>query len=204
MGERLANFDFAIEELGLETPVTIDDVSTALKSVSQTVFPHRALERQKQWMLREMKKPFELSSRRYFCAVARVNQDLQRFPGADETSKFSDSEVLNLLEWSLPTKWCCKFDYDGYIPSEHDKARLLKECEAIERNQQQDPKKDKTSNNRNKKDRNGMPVHETSKAEHQKGAGKTRPECFCDECGKNYTHNTAQCWKLQKKEWQFY
>jgi hypothetical protein len=131
--------------------------------------------------------------------VARVNQDLQRFPGADETSKFSDSEVLNLLEWSLPAKWCCKFDYDGYIPSEHDKARLLKECEAIEQNQQQDPKKDKISNNQNKKDRNGRPVHETSKAEHRKGAGKTRPERFCDECGKNYTHNTAQCWKLKKK-----
>ena len=26
-----------------------------------------------------------------------------------------------------------------------------------------------------------------------------RPEKNCDECRKNFTHNTAQCWKLQKK-----
>src|SRR5687767_8124083 len=55
-GESLTTFDAAVEEArkdpadGSEMALTIDMVATALSEVSATIFPHRALEIQKQWM----------------------------------------------------------------------------------------------------------------------------------------------------------
>jgi hypothetical protein len=57
------------------------------------------------------------------------------FPGGTEASKFSNDEVIGLLQWSLPPSWRSKFDLDGYIPTLDTKAKLIKNCEAIERNQ---------------------------------------------------------------------
>ena len=98
----MANFDASIEDLSGQGPLTIENVTQALKDIAQSIFPHRALERQKLWMKRTMVKPYKLSTKRFFSAVTRVNNDLTRFPGANENLKFSDAELLELLECSLP------------------------------------------------------------------------------------------------------
>ena len=126
MGETLANFDSAIQDATANNVyLTTELVDNCLKTVAEEVFPHRALERQKQWMLRDMQKPYELTTRKYFSAVVRMNNALPRFPHATEESKFSEYELIRLLEYSLPRKWQQKFDFDNYIPTEHDRTRLL-------------------------------------------------------------------------------
>jgi hypothetical protein len=109
-------------------------VDAALTAVATTVFPHHcALEIQR--LNRGMRKPYELTTRETEAASTRINNALPFFPGTTEASKFSNAEVIGLLEWSLPPSWRSKFDLDGYIPTLDTKAKLIESCEAIERNQ---------------------------------------------------------------------
>ena len=62
-----------------------------------------------------------------------MNNCLPFFPGGEEESKFTQAELLEILECSLPLAWRQKFDYDGYILTDHTKAKLIASCEAIER-----------------------------------------------------------------------
>jgi hypothetical protein len=64
-----------------------------------------------------------------------MNNGLTKIPGATEESKFSELELICLLEYSLPLKWQQKFNYNNYVPTKHDCMRLLRECKAIEWNQ---------------------------------------------------------------------
>src|SRR5688500_10267856 len=81
------------------------------------------------------------------CSSSEQDQQLlPLFPGGDEDTKFTPSELLEILECSLPFTWRQKFNYEGYIPSDWDKAKLITSCEAIERNldpEQGDKKKQK-------------------------------------------------------------
>jgi hypothetical protein len=68
-------------------------------------------------------------------AVSCINNTIPLFPGAATEDKFSQMEIVELLEWSLPQKWRTKFDLDGYVPTLDDKAHLIASCEALERNE---------------------------------------------------------------------
>ena len=154
-GETLTTFEASIEEQQQDPngngtlAVTMDMVTKALAEVSNTIFPHRALEIQKQWMRKHLKKPVELSTCLTSSALSRMNNCLPFFPGGDEASKFTQAELLEILECSLPFAWRQKFDYDVYVPTDHTKAKLITSCEAIERNketQKEDKKKKKGKN----------------------------------------------------------
>jgi hypothetical protein len=126
--------DTMVDVEGISTRTTTDHVTTALQAVTTTVFPHRALEMQRQWMQRKMHKPADLPTRQMAAAINRLNNSLPLFPLGSTESKFSEKEIVGLLEWSLPQAWRSKFDLDGYVPSLHSKMRLIEACKAIERN----------------------------------------------------------------------
>jgi hypothetical protein len=65
--------------------------------------------------------------------INRLNNFLPFFSNATETSKFSEVELIGLLEWSLHVTWRVKFDLDGHTPTLHAKIKLIEGCEAIER-----------------------------------------------------------------------
>ena len=61
-GESLTAFESALQEArineeGEEQTITSEHIKKALDGVTLSVFPHRALETQKRWMQRGMKKP---------------------------------------------------------------------------------------------------------------------------------------------------
>jgi hypothetical protein len=202
-GESETTFNSAFQEVrtdeeGVEQPATIDHVATALKAVTATVFPHRALEIQKLWMNRKMFKPVELTTRQTSAAINRLNNALPLFPNGSDASKFSPTEIVGLLEWSLPPAWRAKFDLDGYIPTLDSKARLIEACEAIERNETTTKESNKSSDDHNKKSKSGK-----SKGSNNK-SGKKRPagdddKYFCTEHRHNPSHNTPDCWTLKKR-----
>ena len=141
-GDSLTAFECSIQESrenlenpGRLLPLSVDMISKALKAVSQDVFPHRALAMQKLWMKRHMKKPADMGIRKLAAAVTQMNSKLIRFAGATEADLFSPAELLELLEFSLPPAWRAKFDLAGYIPTKHDKDRLIAEGEQIERHE---------------------------------------------------------------------
>ena len=100
-----------------------------------------------------MFKPVELTTRQTAAAINRINNALPLFPNGSVASKFSETEIIGLLEWSLPPAWRTKFDLDGYIPTLHSKTRLVEACEAIERNEDKTTTTTK-SDEKSKKKRN--------------------------------------------------
>ena len=198
-GDSLTAFNTALEDErapeDAEAPplaITVKMVETALDAVTLAVFPHRALEIQKLWMQRGMKKPFELSTRKTAAAVTRLNNALPLFPGGTEQSKFSDFEIVGLLEWAVPAMWREKFDLEGYIPTQGTKAAFIEKCEAIERNQILEKESTKSTNKGNKK---------SGKFERANGAKSEAPRNFyCKLHGKNSTHNTTDCWTLKNQQ----
>ena len=148
-------------EVGEDDPITDAGVEVALNVVATTVFPHRALEIQRLWMNCRMFKPVELTTRQTSAvAINRLNNALPLFPGGSELSKFSESQVVELLEWSLPPTWRAKFDLDGYIPTLGSKMKLIEACETIERNETTTA--DKEDNKKGKKGKGEKPKNENS------------------------------------------
>jgi hypothetical protein len=54
-------------------PLTVNHVKVSLRAVTTIVFPFRALETQKQWMNKYMKKPYNLSTTMMLTALLRIN-----------------------------------------------------------------------------------------------------------------------------------
>jgi hypothetical protein len=104
-----------------------------------------------------MKKPFELLSKSMMTSLNRINNYLPSFPQANAASKFSDLEVIGLMEFVLPPAWRKAFDLKGYVPSDEDKARLVNECECVERHKtpiaysKNEEEDDNNNNNKNRK-----------------------------------------------------
>jgi hypothetical protein len=194
--DSLTSFEAYIEEQllpavvgGRPNALTNEMIEKGLDSVAKEVFPYRALEIQKLWMRRSIRKPKDMSTRKMAASLTRMNTKLSRFPGATENDLFSASELLEIIEWSLPPKWQAKFDLAGYVPSAFDRARLVTECEALERAEATagPPSKSQV----HKKDHQAK--HKT-----QKGKGKDKDEgpFYCTEHGKNPTHHTEKCFTL--------
>jgi hypothetical protein len=56
------------------------------------------------------------------------------FPTGTEVSKFTEVEIVGLLEYSLPDPCRAKFDLDGYISTLNSNTRFIEAFEAMGRN----------------------------------------------------------------------
>ena len=191
--------DAMVDVEGVATRTTIDHVATALKAVTSTVFPFRALEMQKQWMQRKMHKPADLSTRQMAAAINRLNNALPLFPLGSTESKFSEKEVVGLLEWSLPQAWRSKFDLDGYIPSLHSKTRLIEACEAIERNNLVPEKKPPSASHSNFNSSNSQPSKKTENRKNECKKFNKKPLKHCTVHGHNALHDSSECYTLKNQ-----
>ena len=92
----------------------------------------------------------------------------------------------------MPFAWRQKFDYDGYIPTDHNKAKLIASCEAIERNQEnlKEDKKQKMGKNPDK-----LVKKKTQFVKDKSPKGTF----YCTHHGQKHTHDTANCFTLKNK-----
>jgi hypothetical protein len=200
-GESLTSFEASLDEArrnevdgvaGAPLQIESEMVDTAMTAVASTVFPHRALEIHRLWMTRGMRKPYEMTTRKTAAAITWINNALPLLPGETDTSKFSDAEVVGLLEWRLPPSWRIKFDLDGYVLTLDSKVKLIESCEAIERNQED------TSN--------AKATHKDQKSKTEKSSNSSKKcesgnnDKYCSEHGKNKTHNTGDCFTLKNRK----
>jgi hypothetical protein len=208
-GDTLTTFETALEEArrgrvggGVEQEagvqaLSVEHVEQAISAVSTTVFPHRALETQRQWMQRHMKKPRDMSARNTSAAISRINNCLPMFPHGSQASKFSEKEIVELFEWSLPERWQKKLSVKGFDPSQHTREELIDQCEILERHEPE-YESEKAENNKNNKNKNSkFRKTETNK---KKGDGRESGGYFCKECGPNDTHSTVKCFKIRNRE----
>jgi hypothetical protein len=102
-------------------------------------------------MNKYMKKPYDLSAKMMSTALSRINNYLPSFPDGDANSKFTDAELVGLLDFSLPASWRKAMDLKGYVASQHDKKSLVDQCKMIKRNKTplKHDQDDDNDNNRN-------------------------------------------------------
>jgi len=202
-GESAVAFETALQDArtnedGEMVTISLDSVTKALEAVTHSVFPYCALETQRLWMNRKMFKPSELTTRQMAASINCLNNALPFFPTGSESSKFTEVEIIGLLEWSLPAPWRAKFDLDGYIPTLHSKTRLIEACEAIERNELvlETKSKEETSHS-NKATKRSSAKASNKPGEKQQQSRNTKH--YCSEHGHNPTHSTADCWTLKNR-----
>ena len=105
-----------MEDNKVEAPAAmITDINQASSGVAISIFLHHALEIQRIWMTRGMKKPSDMPFWKAAALIPKINSRLPLFPGGGARFKFSDQELVCLMEWSLPVSWRAKFDLDSYI-----------------------------------------------------------------------------------------
>jgi len=190
-GEALSLFESALATArddpdgGEELALTNEHLEEGIQEVKRGVFPHRALEIQKLWMRRKMRKPVDLTFRKMVTAVTRINNYIPYFPDATDADKFQEAEIIELLEWSIPQKWRNQFDLEGYVPSLFNRATLLGRCEAFER-QEPNATKPQVHKANSKK---------SAKHKHTKPSNSTE-KFYCTEHGADKKHNTDSCWTL--------
>ena len=124
-----------------------------------------------------------------------MNNCLPLFPGGSDLDKFSTTEIVELLKWSIPKAWRTKFDLDGYVPTSFGKDHLIAECEAIERNlpKLNSSEKPATKSTGHKKNR------ETVKHKNIDRTKDSAKSYYCTEHGENPTHATEQCYIVKNK-----
>ena len=121
------------QEDNAEAELSVAHIETALKQLAVRVFPFRALENQKRYMTHGMKLPKSMTIRATASALQKINMALPVFPDATDEDRFSDNEILNILEFMVPAAWRTAFDKKGHIPATCDRKRFIEECEILER-----------------------------------------------------------------------
>jgi hypothetical protein len=79
-------------------PLTADHVEESLCAVTTIVFPFCALETQKHWMNKYLKKRFDLSAKMMSTALSRINNYLPSFLDGDANSNL---QMQNLSDYSI-------------------------------------------------------------------------------------------------------
>jgi stalled ribosome alternative rescue factor ArfA len=144
-----------LDEESLMVPMTEQHIDDALLAVTNQIVPYCALETQKQGMGKYARKPYKMGAKQFVTSMSRINNYIPFFPNATVLSKYSEEELLNILEFAA-RHWRKAFDLRDYLPTSDDKARFISECERIERNETPPARErdgsddDRTSNKKSK------------------------------------------------------
>ncbi len=124
----LAKFNKSTATHGSETN---EHFEQCLQDLTTYVFPKNALKMQKCYMNHYMRKPREMSTRDYVARVNELNDYLTKFPpiNGNPPSKMPDEQLLDILEYGVPSSWQQKFAEHGYDPIEGTFDDFVNWCE---------------------------------------------------------------------------
>jgi hypothetical protein len=195
-GEALALFNNKASELG---PETVAHYSQALFEVFRTVFGKRALQRQKKYMRRGMRKIKGMRIRTFVSRLREINLHLALFPNgqaqaedwAGEGAILEDDELIDIIEFSIPNSWKSAMTKQGFVPENHTIIEVIEFCERYEEDEVEEDEVRRSRSTRNV-------------VENQKGSAKRKrqekPENsnFCFLHGSNCGHTSADCEALKR------
>jgi hypothetical protein len=176
-------------------PVPMNDLRLALQSTIGMVCPYKALEKQKRFMRRKMRKPADMRIRTYVNHLHRINfEELLKLPPYKPTQILSLDELLDIVLFGIPKSWTKEMDRQDFDPYAGTLIRVVEFCERIESSedfvhgQTEHPKKNPGNSkfSHSKKAKTGTK---------DKSSSKTGMWC---EYHDSSTHNTSDCSVLQK------
>jgi hypothetical protein len=150
-------------------------------------------------MSKHMKKPYDMMAKAMTNAMSKINNFFPYFPTGGVESKYSESDLIGILQFALPDYCRAAFNFRDYIPREDNKTKFIDECEHVERNakpklHERDDDDDEHRSNKKVK------FAKTEKSKNKKSGSKSAMEdtCMYGMHCKTNTHNTASCYKLKK------
>ena len=110
------------------------DITVGLNNLIAEVCPYKALEKQKRFMRRYMRKPPGMTTRTYAANLLRINQDelvmLPPFTGAAQS--LTPDELIDIVTYGIPKSWTRKMDEHDFDPITKGLSELINFCERME------------------------------------------------------------------------
>ena len=161
----------------------VDDcINHALNEIVKTRCPYKALEKQKRFMRRKMRKPAEMRTREYVNRLRHINyEELPKLPPFDDNQRLADDEMIDILIYGLPKSWIKEMDRQDFDPFAHPIMRSVEFCERMESSEDFQPEQKKSS-----------PAQ--SKKKHKSSDGGAK---YCEYHGKG-NHSTQDCEVIKK------
>ena len=140
-------FNLKGTEVGNET---IANYKTVMDAVTAHVFPTKALQTQIRFMRRFLRKSYDMKAREFVSRVCEINKLLTKFHVADDESKLHRDELLDLMEFGMPSSWKKAMILQDFDSMNHTIAEFIGFCDRLEltfsfNHDQPIPKKRKTT-----------------------------------------------------------
>jgi 5-formyltetrahydrofolate cyclo-ligase len=173
-------------------PPAVTFIPVALRATVKLVSPYKALEKQKRFMRRKMRKPADMKTRMYVNYLYRINFDeLPHLPPfAGVVQSLSQDELMDIILFGIPKSWITEMDKQDFDPFSKTIAQVVDFCERMESAENFTPVA-------MRKQSTGSPAKKTK---YHKSQGKTSNgsgDKWCEYHESN-THNTSECTVLNK------
>ena len=140
--EQAANVEFAL---------TREHVFEAMRAVIKNACPYKALQKQRFYMRRHMRKPYSMPIRTFVHNVMKMNhEELPYLPPFGRTQQLSQDDIIEIIINAIPNSWnkeMTRQNFDALSSSVRD---VLDFCERIEQVEPQTK-----ANNSSKQPENG-------------------------------------------------
>ena len=162
------------------------DVEIGLNSVMVEKCPYKALEKQKRFMRRKMRKPANLTTRAYVSNLIRINgEELPMLPPFGPNQGLSVDEIIDIVTYGIPKSWVRKMDEHDFDPLAKGVDQLVAFCERMEAAEE----------HRNDPETKGTTSAKKASKKHK--STRNNGKKWCDYHETN-SHNTSECEVLKK------
>jgi len=193
LGDALAAFNTAATQLGDENNENFQEACHRLIS---HVFPRRALQTQKRYMRRFLRKKADGSVRAFMTRLVEINEYLSLFPeGFNENQKLPLDEIMDIAEFGVPATWQRIMLLHTFDPIESTPEAFVAFCERIECAEGEDSTDKKKSSKKSPPDLNArIPRKRVRQQVFQENPKESK---FCDY-HQVYGHTTGECRDVKK------
>jgi len=128
-GDALAAFNRHATQRGNET---VANFKLVLQDLTTHVLPRRALQLQRRYMRRTVRKSPEMSTREFITRLMEVNQLLNEFPPFAANQALPEDKILDIAEFAIPASWQKTMVLQGFDPTTHTPNKFIEFCERLE------------------------------------------------------------------------
>jgi len=167
---------------------TVNGLKACLEALKEQVFPMNALYKQLTYF-RAIKKPRNMSMRKFYSRMLELNEFIPEFPNASENDKNDETRLKMIVESAIPKEWNRKLYEQNFYPTRESIEDFIAKLEAfedVESETYEIPRKSRAEGGSGKR-----------KALVPPSQGNTSGKFYCELHGENPTHNTDKCYTLK-------
>ena len=109
------------------------DVVAGINALIEGACPYKALEKQKRFMRRKMRKPAGMTTRTYVNHIMHINiEELPLLPPFNPGQNLAADEIVDIVTFGIPKSWMKKMDEHDFDPFAGSIGELIAFCERME------------------------------------------------------------------------